>query len=837
MISRGVVMVWLVSSLVLPGFAATSLPLVERGKSAYRIVITPQAGASERYAAQELRKFFLACTKIELPIVEGDVPAGVPRIVLGAGPVARKLGVDPAPGQLGPQGYLMRTVGPDLVIAGTRQGGTLYGVYDFLEQYLGVRWYAPAVTRTPATSDLVLPRIDRGVRPGFLYRNTDYTWPGGDADFRARMRDNRGAGDANGPYGVQYSFDGICHSYFNYISPGEFFKTHPEYFSEIGGVRQSEETQLCLTNPEVLNEVTRRMLQRMKSMPHVQQHNFSQMDWYNECQCAKCRAINQKYGTPGATQFWFVSQLAERTSKVYPDKLIGTLAYMYTEEPPKGLKMHPNVAVWLCHMYPSCDSHSIAACPKNADFKRRAIAWSRICSHLYVWDYIVDFAHYYNPFPNFGSMAADIKFFRDIGVEGLFLEGMPHGGGGGEFSLLRAYYGMKLLWNPDQDAGALIDDFLQGYYGPAAAPIREYITMLQDKVDKDDIHMHLYTNPAQGYLPDPVLRRAMAFFDRAEAAVKDDPVLLERVRVARMPLVYARCFPRNGYDIREGRLVWQGDMAAANEPLEFVMRMNQHGFRMIREVGGEPEKFLLVCSLLQASPVVHTLANPRLSVDVVPNLGGRVLRITDRQTGRGITAFNVTKSLFFPFAGGLEDRVGETFRSFGWFEPAKVIRQTGTSLTLVQTPDEFRLERTLRLDPVRPVLHVTSVLTNPGTQPRDARLRSHLELNLGSLRKTRVNFTAINGKKIDQDLTNILAAQRQGQYFYKDEIPRAEWRFRGDNGLLVTQRFDDGQLDFTRLYAYPEELNELEVELWSKRTTLSPGKSITLHQEIEVQRP
>ena len=53
-----------------------------------------------------------------------------------------------------------------------------------------------------------------------------------------------------------------------------------------------------------------------------------------------------------------------------------SIAYTYTEQPPVGLELHPNVAVWLCHMFPSCDSHPIATCRLNADYCRRALAWS-----------------------------------------------------------------------------------------------------------------------------------------------------------------------------------------------------------------------------------------------------------------------------------------------------------------------------------------------------------------------------------------------------------------------------------------------------------------------------
>ena len=412
--------------------------LLKDGKSVYTVIVGAAASPSEKRAAEELRNAFNDCSGVVLAIA-GSAPLqqNGPTIVIGCGDAARALGVDPKPEQLGEQGYVMKAVGPHLVIAGTPMGGTLYGVYDFLESVLGVRWYAPGVTKAPRIKELALPMIDKTFKPAFLWRNSS-CWSGGDPDFRAHVRDNSGRGGPDNPRGIQYAFDGTCHSYFTYVSPGEFWEKHPEYFSEIGGRRRFSETQLCLSNPEVLEIVTERMLKRMAENPEYRQHNFSQMDYYNACECARCKAINEKYGTPGGTQYLFLNQLAARTSRQFPNKLIGTLAYTYTEEPPKGMKMHPNVAVWLCHMFPSCDSHSIVTCRLNAEYQRRALAWSKLCSHLYVWHYIVDFAHLFAPFPNLRSLAEDIRFYRDIGAEGIFLQGW----GCGEFHLLRPYYAM-----------------------------------------------------------------------------------------------------------------------------------------------------------------------------------------------------------------------------------------------------------------------------------------------------------------------------------------------------------------------------------------------------------
>jgi len=815
---------------------AAPVALVQGGRCSHQIVLHADASPSETFAAQELQAHFKACTGVELPVVEGAPASDAPLIVLGCGEVAKKLSVDPTAEQLGEQGFVLRTVRPHVVIAGTRQAGTLYGVHRFLEDHLGVRWYAPRVTKTPAVKDLTISSVNRLVKPAFLMRSTSYAWPGHNAVFMARKGHNRTGQGPDHAQGIGYAFDGTCHSYFRYVSPREFFKTHPEYFSEIGGVRVGTETQLCLTNPDVLRIVTERILARMKDRPDMRQYNFSQMDYYKYCECATCRAMNEKYSTLGGTQYWFVNELAKRTSKVYPDKLIGTLAYMYTEEPPKGMKMHPNVAVWLCHMFPCCDSHPIATCPLDANYKRRAIAWSKICSHLYIWHYIVDFAHYYNPFPNFRAMAADMKFYRDIGVEGIYLQAMGHGGGGGEFSLLRPYYGMKLLWDPDQDADAIMRDFLSGYYGPAAEPIFKYIVMLHDKVENENIHMHLYTNPAQGYLPDAVMRKAMKLFDQAEAAVEDDAELLERVRVARMPLVYARAFPRNGYKIENGRLHWLGDIAPLQDATRFLSRMKKHGFRTIREWGGDPQFMITVGGMLNTRLGVSTIQNEHLSVDVVPLLAGRALRIIDRKTGQCATAHNVKQVLFFPFAGGLEDRVGETFRFDGWIEPGAVVSQTDTAVTVgLKTQSGWQLSRTMTLVPGKPVLGVVTVATNPRSKPAELRLRSHLELDLGELRKTRVRFTSRAGKQVDKGVDGIIAGLREGEHYYDQDTPAGTWTLTGSKGLQVTQTFDLEPIDFTWLYAYPESLGQLEVELWLKRKVVQPGKSLTFRQTIEVR--
>ena len=814
------------------------IKLLENGTSRYQIVLYPSASPSEKTAAAELQSCFKQCTGVELPIVADKPGDDRPAIVLGRGKTAAGLGVEPTDEELGEQGCAVRTVAPHLVIAGTAAGGTLFATRRFLENELGVRWYAPDAVKMPKLKDISVAETDELVKPGFLWRAVGYTWPDGDAEFRSRRGMNSGSQGADGPQGVQYAFDGTCHTYFRFISPDEFFDAHPEYFSEINGRRVREETQLCLTNPDVLDIVTQRMLERMKAAPHCRQHNFSQMDWYSCCECEKCRAMNEKYKSAGGTQFWFVNELAKRTSKVYPDKLIGTLAYMYTEEPPVGMEMHPNTAVWLCHMFPSCDSHSIESCPLNADYMRRARAWSKICRHLYAWHYIVNFAHFYTPFPNLRAMDADFKFYKGLGFEGVYAQAMGASGGGGEFSLLRGYLASELLKDPSKKGDELVRDFLDGYYGPAAEPIWDYITLLHDKVQNENIHMHLYTNPAQGYLPDEVLEKCNAIFDRAEAAVKDDAELLERVRVARMPLVYAKWFPRNGYEIQNGSLVFKKPLGTPAEAFQFAARMKSHGFQTVRERGGDPGQLVMLSALINMPLPLVTIKNEHLQVDVLPFFGSRVLRIIDLKSGKCATAYNTTKNLLFPFCGGEDSRVGGiyTFDEGGPMTPAEVVKKTADSVTLKsKIPMGFELLRTITLVPDRAAVKIRLETVNPGNKPREAQMRSHTSLDLGDVNQVRVNFNALSGAKVDKDTSVIIAGLREGERFYKTDCPAGQWTFSGPKGLEVVQRFDNRQVDFTWIYAFPADLDELEVELWAKKATIAPGESAVLEHELELR--
>ena len=114
---------------------------------------------------------------------------------------------------------------------------------------------------------------------------------------------------------------------------------------------------------------------------------------------------------------------------------------------------------------------------------------------------------------------------------------------GGEFAELRAYLLAKLLWNPDCDVSESIDDFLHGYYGEAAEPIREYIDTMHDALEQSGKGLSIFGHPTEhreGYLSPELITQYDALFDEAEKRAADGEDVLLRVQTARIPLMYAR---------------------------------------------------------------------------------------------------------------------------------------------------------------------------------------------------------------------------------------------------------------------------------------------------------
>ena len=227
----------------------------------------------------------------------------------------------------------------------------------------------------------------------------------------------------------------------------------------------------------------------------------------------------------------FVNYIAERIEPEFPNVAVDTFAYQYTRKPPKTIKPRHNVIVRLCSI--ECNFREPLDHPSNAAFLADLQGWSKICPRLYVWDYITDFSDYISPYPDWFTLGPNLRVLQNYGVKGVFEEG-AYGGQGAEMAELRAWVLAQLLWNPKQDDRALINEFLEGYYGAAARPIRQYLDLMYEQ--SKGFNMTCYAGSVTPYLKFKPLVAAERLWQQAEAAVAQDPEKLARVRIAHLPV-------------------------------------------------------------------------------------------------------------------------------------------------------------------------------------------------------------------------------------------------------------------------------------------------------------
>jgi len=502
------------------------------GQSKASIVVADDAIEPEKHAANELSYFLNQVTGGTFDVAcKADSTTN--RLLVGPG--AAKL-ADPnfSTEGLGHEGIVIRTVGNDLILAGGRPRGTLYAVYTFLENEAGCRWWSSKGCTIPQKAALRVEKLNVRFVPKLEYREP-FWFDAFDGDWAVRNKANGHQARLGVKHGGKHNYEGFVHTFYRLIPPEKYFKDHPEWFSEIDGKRQHERAQLCLTNVEMRKELIKNLKLRLRNNPSATIASVSQNDCYGNCDCAQCKAVDRQEGSPSGSLLRFVNAVAKDIESEFPNVAISTLAYLYTRKPPKHVKPRPNVIIRLCSI--ECSFSKPLSDERNKDFRDDIVGWSKICNRLYIWDYTTNFAHYILPHPNLRVLGQNVKFFVDHGAKGVFEQGAYHSYGA-EMAELRAWVLAKLLWDPSLDANKLVDEFLDGYYGPAAPYLRAYLKLTHDAVEAGGDYLPCYSPANAGFLSLKILCEAMRLLHAAEEATGDDRTLRQRVRVAQLPILY-----------------------------------------------------------------------------------------------------------------------------------------------------------------------------------------------------------------------------------------------------------------------------------------------------------
>ena len=510
-----------------------------------QIVLPTNATEIEKTAADELNTYIGKITGTELSIVaegQSEITAG---IYIGNTQFASANGVTYPEAEFN-EGWAIKAVNGNLVLCGGESRGVLYSVYHLLEDGLGVHWwnyweeYVPTMTEARIAGD-----YNASGKPTFVWRDIHGGKTSVGEENVACVRNRLNGETANAPaaYGGEegYGLPAYVHTFNRYFTE-EDFGSNPEWFALVGGKRIST-GQLCLTNQELVEEMTNRVLQSIETsyanadamgIKRPLYYNISPNDFADHCTCTDCLQSRTAKGESGYL-LTFVNQVAAKVGQVHPEVFIDTLAYAgYIDVPLDDTKPADNVLVRLCISGRDC-IHGLSH-QNNAESLKQVEEWVALTKEgqLYIWDYCVFYGNS-GVVPTVLDYAENFQLLYERGADGYFAE--QENPIMSDFWDMKFWMNAKLMEDPYQDENALIDTFLNGYYGAGAPYIRQYLELTSAAVGKTSIHQIFGEETDKPlWLTASDVVTANNLFEQAMAAAAGDETALKHIRHARNAL-------------------------------------------------------------------------------------------------------------------------------------------------------------------------------------------------------------------------------------------------------------------------------------------------------------
>lgn len=500
----------------------------------YVVVYEGDTSGYDCLAAYELSGLLAEIFGHEYPVVTTEEYDGGNAISIGYNAISQDI-CKKYSADIHDDGFLIHAENCNLYIFGNQEIASLYGVYHLLENYLGCTYTCSNGLHIEAQSDKVVLNIHDLQNPSFSYRETLQLIPNADPRY-AKWHKLHNRADFNAEWGL------FVHTFKDLVPVSEYFDSHPEWFSEING-RRVRDGQLCLSNPEVMEVLCKNLEAKIKENPDKKIWSVSQNDNYSSCQCENCRRLDSIYGGQSGTMIWFVNQVAER----FPDTVISTLAYQQTRHAPKNIKPADNVNIMLCSI--ECPRHRpISADSSEHSFQRDLADWTNLTHNIFLWDYVVQFRNYMDPFPNLHVIQPNLQDFHNHGIPMIFEQGSNQNIT--ENYEWRTYLIAHLLWNVNIDVDSLRSRFLDAHYGKNRSEfVAKYYDTMQKALLESGMVLNIYGYPIDAkdsYLSPDKIADYRKFFASAYAVPPydgctddDAKIYNDRLRLLEMPLDFA----------------------------------------------------------------------------------------------------------------------------------------------------------------------------------------------------------------------------------------------------------------------------------------------------------
>ncbi|MBP6703020.1 MAG: DUF4838 domain-containing protein [Vicinamibacteria bacterium] len=519
------------------GLAGCTEMIVRDGRPEASIIVAKDAPLEVMRAARELQTYVRKTSGSEITIRnEGESRNERVEIRLAVTPPGVSRGGNPSSAIVHEDGYAIESHGRMITILGGSPRGTLYGVYDFIERVLGVRWFMPTDLgeEIRAQRSIAVPELSLVRNPAFP-SVSGFTWAGspGAEDWELRMRVR---------VGKPVNFG---HNWFN-IHPlnKETFAADPEMFALVAG-RRGRSTQLCSSYPKVVRVTVEAARRYFAANPEAPLFSISPNDGLGWCECDRCKKIDALYGvTEGSLADRFVhyaNEVSAELEKTHPGKQVGIYAYAEHTSPPKKARPGPNYVTALTHMpWAFCHVHAVddPSCPSNQQYFGFLKGWQALTRHVGIYEYYGHFS-VFTPWPIVHSMRRDIPLYKEMGIERFISETQQNWANQG----LNFYVAAKLVADPTTDVDALLAEYFARFYGEAGPAMRRYADLWETAMLKTGSRAeHRGYSWLQMFTLPLVAEADLILKEAEERAAADTEMVRKRVAFARSGFGYTEAY-------------------------------------------------------------------------------------------------------------------------------------------------------------------------------------------------------------------------------------------------------------------------------------------------------
>ncbi len=442
----------------------------------YTVVVTDTENPNMVFAAEELCKYVKLGDGTDLSIAHGSSEAEDQIIFLAD-----------ATGELGTDGFNIKYADGDLIITAAPKRGSMYAVYEILEEYFGYAFFEKGNYDLDKYSASDIPAdTDFTFVPKLRYRCiTIDSFGSAYVESTTVKRRLNGASSVGALQNEKYGY-GVERLLANAHSFDVFLPMDAVIESTGMDKRclsQAALVDLCAEN--MIGLVQARVAAGSRIGNEITEISCSYADGDVPCTCRLCNKVfNEEGQRHSGNLVRFVNKVHEKFSAVYPEITFITNAYGTWHDAPGKSSLNDGIVLLYC--WNGCANHKLGlpGCSEKGNYlgttniKTEAdfLAWRDKCSEIYVWYYPTNIYYMLSPLPNYFNLYNDFNWFIDNGATGFYVKGSE----GSSFENLCGYLISLLMWDPDisaEDYELKMKEYLRAHYGYGWTYIYEYMEM------------------------------------------------------------------------------------------------------------------------------------------------------------------------------------------------------------------------------------------------------------------------------------------------------------------------------------------------------------------------